>query len=287
MLLSLCGALALSLASCQRLDLSGAPADVKVIPTKGGEMVLIPAGEFQMGSSHKDNEKPVHAVYLDALLMDRSPVTQAQWDRLKEDIGVPEPSHFKGPDRPVEMVSWPIAARYCNARSEDEGLQPCYDLDTGKCDFKKTGYRLPTEAEWEYACRAGSTGDYYFGGDVRQLGEYAWFADNAGKQTHPVGQRKPNAWGLFDMYGNVAQWCNDIYGKDYYAKSPKDNPRGPDAGDKYVLRGGAWTLSAGSIRSSYRTADTPGAADACFARDAVGFRCVRTAPTQGSEVAQK
>jgi formylglycine-generating enzyme required for sulfatase activity len=285
-LLALCGALALLPAACQRLGPSGGPAaDVQVTQTKGGEMVLIPAGEFQMGGNHKDDQNPVHTVHVDAFLMDRAPVTQAQWIRLKEAIGIPEGSHFKGPDRPVEMVSWAGAARYCNARSEDEGLEPCYDVDTAKCDSKKNGYRLPTEAEWEYACRAGAAGDYFFGGDARRLGDYAWYEGNAAKETHPVGQKKPNPWGLFDMYGNVAQWCNDVYAADYYGRSPKDNPRGPDAGDKYVLRGGAWNLKADAIGSPYRRYDTPGTADACFARDAIGFRCVRKAPP--SQIAQK
>ncbi len=187
-------------------------------------MVLIPAGRFKMGSaSGKEDESPLREIEIDAFLMDRYEMTQANYAKLVPING----SHFKGPDRPVEMISWGDAALYCNKRSREEGLDPCYDEDTGACNFAANGYRLPTEAEWEYACRAGTTTDYSFGPDNRQLSQYAWFADNADKQTHPVGQKKPNAWGLYDMYGNVAEWCNDVYEKGYSKDGRTSNPRGP------------------------------------------------------------
>jgi len=269
---------ALWTSACQKVD---APASAgkapQVMTTKSGiEMVLIPAGRFEMGSrTGQADEAPVHEVAIDAFWMDRTEITQAQYGKLV--LG--NPSHFKGPNRPVEQISWADAALFCNKRSRAEGFQPCYDEETAACDYAADGYRLPTEAEWEYACRAGSKTDYCFGSDPRQLKPHAWFEANAAKTTHPVRQTQPNAWGLFDMHGNVAEWCNDVYDKDTYKTSPKANPRGPAEGEKYVLRGGAWNASATACRSAYRVGEDPGFQDACFARDAIGFRCVRRAST--------
>jgi formylglycine-generating enzyme required for sulfatase activity len=247
------------------------------IKTKSGvEMVVIPAGSFDMGSKHgREDERPVRKVWIDSFLMDKYEVTQAEFERLGKKEAMPNPSHFKGADLPVEQVNWPLAAVFCNARSRAEGLDPCYNEDTSECDFTKNGYRLPTEAEWEYACRAGTDSDYSFGNETRHLGDYGWFADNAGKKTHPVGQKKPNPWGLYDMHGNVAEWCHDMYDKIYYKSGPEKNPRGPDKGKDYVLRGGSWKSAGDTLRSAYRLAESPGFSDACLARDAIGFRCVR------------
>jgi formylglycine-generating enzyme required for sulfatase activity len=245
------------------------------IITKGGvEMVLLPTGSFQMGSGRgQDDEKPSHTVTLAAFLMDKYEVTQAEFEKYQ----LPNPSHFKGPKLPVEQVTWAQAAVYCNARSKAEGLTPCYNEDTAECDFQADGYRLPTEAEWEYACKAGNLADTSSGFDSRTLGDFAWFTENSEKKTHPVGEKRPNAWGLYDMQGNVAEWCNDIYDKNYYTNSPADNPRGPKEGKLYVLRGGSWKSAGDACRSSYRLGENPGFSDACLARDAIGFRCVRKA----------
>jgi formylglycine-generating enzyme required for sulfatase activity len=136
-------------------------------------------------------------------------------------------------------------------------------------DTTPKGYelRLPTEAEWEYACRAGSTTDYCYGDDPRELSEYAWFSENSRKSTHPVGQKKPNKWGLYDMHGNVWEWCQDWYGE--YPKEPVTDPKGPKGGSSRVFRGGGWLDSAGYCRSALRNWDGPS-----LQYDNVGFRVV-------------
>jgi len=178
----------------------------------------------------------------------------------------------------VEQVTWAAAARYCNARSKAEELTPCYDLKTWKCDFSANGYRLPTEAEWEYAARAGTTTSYSFGNDAAALGNFAWMKENSGGRPREVGKKLPNPWGLYDIHGNVAEWCDDFYAVDYYQKSPSRNPRGPASGSKRVVRGGSWNSRPSDCRSSYRSLENPAYADVCIGYyDVYGFRCVRNA----------
>jgi formylglycine-generating enzyme required for sulfatase activity len=254
------------------------PSIQSIRTTSGIEMVFIPAGEFLMGSDRGEaDEKPAHQAHVNGFYMDKFDVTQKSYEAL---MGT-NPSKFKGPDKPVERISWLNAVKYCNARSLKEGLKPCYDLDTMACNFDADGYRLPTEAEWEYACRAGSTTEYFFGNDPALLREHAWFKENSGETTNPVGQKRPNAWGLYDMHGNVSQWCNDFYAEDAYRQSGADDPRGPATGEKRVLRGGSWRSEAGQCRSSARSAETPGFADVCFGYETYGFRCVREAAPGG------
>jgi len=258
---------------CRRTENTG--GESKVIQTKSGlEMVVIPAGWFEMGSAKgSPDEAPVHKVWIDSFLMDKCEVVQEQFKKFQ----ISDPSHFKNPNGPLEQINWTDAAIYCNERSRGEGMVPCYDEETWDCNFAANGYRLPTEAEWEYACRAGTNSQYSFGDDARSLKDFAWFAANSSGKTHPVGQRKANPWGLYDMHGNAAEWCNDFYAADYYAQAPQRNPRGPREGKERVLRGGAWNSSAESCRSSYRASD-PSIDDTCLASDAIGFRCVRNAP---------
>lgn len=273
--LLLCLALAACIA-CQKVDRSAPPAappKPPIVTCGGVEMVLLPAGRFVMGrEGGPPEQEPAHEVEVDAFLIDRYEVTQAVYAEMDPVNG----SHFKGPDLPTEMISWGKAALYCNMRSEAEGLQPCYN-EYGECDFEADGYRLPTEAEWEYACRAGSTGDYYFEGGADRLDANAWFRDNAGRKHHPVGQKEPNAFGLYDMAGNVREWCNDWYAVDAYSADPAADPRGPASGEKTVLRGGAFSGSAETCTSWSRYCDEPGFTDACVASDDYGFRCVKRA----------
>ena len=278
-----CCALAFALllvAGCSRTDepppaAPSASAAPQVVTTKTGiEMVLIPAGEFLMGDSGgEDDEKPAHKVQVGAFYIDRDEVTQKAYQEL---MGR-NPSKFVGPERPVERASWLGAIQFCNMRSLKEGFRPCYDPKTLVCDFTADGYRLPTEAEWEYACRAGTTTRYSFGNDAGQLARYAWMKSNAEKATHPVREKGPNPWGLFDMHGNVAEWCNDFYAEGYAGGEAKD-PRGPVGGQERVLRGGSWSSSADACRCSARAGETPGFADVCFGYEAYGFRCVRRGP---------
>ena len=247
-------------------------APQKAADTHGSEMVQIAGGKFTMGDK-EEVDGPLHEVSISAFEMDRNLVTQELYQKV---MGT-NPSRWKGAKNPVEQLRWSDAAKFCNKRSELEGLQPCYDLKTLKCNFDANGYRLPTEAEWEYACRAGTATEYFFGDSPTRLAEYAWFDKNSGGHPRPVGQKQPNPQGLYDMIGNVWEWCNDWYKVDYYQESAKEDPRGPETGQNKVLRGGAWRFSADNCRSGYRYNESPGYSDVCFGYDIYGFRCVKKA----------
>ncbi len=263
-------------AGCKRIDPKPEDGGLSVVKAEEGvEMVLIPGGSFEMGSvrQYEPDETP-HEVYVDPFYLDKYEVTQEEYERV---VGK-NPSRRKGRDNPVDQIRWTDAATYCNARSRLEGLQPAYDPETWRCDFGASGYRLPTEAEWERAARADTKTTYSFGNDPSQLGLHAWFKRNSTRGPHAVAEKEPNPWGLCDMYGNVWEWCNDFYHEDYYRQSPARNPRGPVAGENRVVRGGCWNSKPDMCRSSYRNYEDPGYTDACFGKDIhgfVGFRCAR------------
>jgi formylglycine-generating enzyme required for sulfatase activity len=237
----------------------------------GVAMVLVPGGWFDMGhAGGAADAQPVHRVWVDAFVIDAHEVTQDQFTRLQ----ISDPSLFEGAHLPVERVTWIDAVRFCNERSLAEGLEPCYDEGTLECDFTKNGYRLPTEAEWEYAARAGTATTFAWGDDVRLVSQHAWTKENAGDRTHEAGTRRPNAWGLFDMSGNVAEWVHDFYGAEYYAASPQRNPRGPEDGEYRVIRGGAWDADAPAAAAT-RRAYSASVDDGCVVSATIGFRCVR------------
>jgi formylglycine-generating enzyme required for sulfatase activity len=191
-----------------------------------------------MGSSTSETERnsdegPQHRVRITKpYYVGKYEVTQAQYLLV---MGM-TPGKFKGSDRPVEAVTWNDATEFCRRLVHQTG---------------KT-VRLPTEAEWEYACRAGSTTRFCFDESDGPLGDYAWYISNSGRKTHPVGGKRPNAWGLYDMHGNVWEWCADWYDEGYYANSPRENPSGPTNGDSRVLRGGGWYGNGNNCRTAYR-----------------------------------
>jgi formylglycine-generating enzyme required for sulfatase activity len=217
----------------------------------GMEFVLIPAGTFLMGAAQgAADERPVHQVTINRpFYLGRYPVTQTQWTTVMQT----NPSGFLGEQQPVENVSWEEIQQFLHRLNAKEGGAP---------------YRLPTEAEWEYAARAGSTTAYCFGDDASQLHEYAWYKANAGGKTHPVGQRKPNAWGLYDMHGNVWEWVQDWYGA--YAAEAIGDPQGPSSGASRVRRGGSWSTGAESCRLARRDGMASGRLLA-----SLGFRLLR------------
>lgn len=253
------------------------------------DMVHVAAGEFWMGASESDrdaaeNEKPRRRVKItQAFFLGKTKITQAQY---KEVMGT-NPSAFsaagrfkervKGKDtkdHPVESISWLDAVRFCNRLSERHELPPYYQIDGDRVTVRGgAGYRLPTEAEWEFAARAGSTTTWYFGENPAELAEHAWYLANSGDITHPVALKKPNPHGLHDIYGNVPEWCWDRYDPTYYKRMPLSDPPGSGEGTTRVYRGGAWNVAAPQTRTSSR--DSLGSAYSVLT--IVGMRVARNA----------
>ncbi len=234
---------------------SKAPGSVWVEPETGMEFVYVPGGTFEMGDLFGDghsSEKPVHTVRLDPYYIGKYPVTQGQWKKVTGE----NPSLFKkGDDYPVEMISWDDAKAFIKKR--------------GNMNGGKFRLCLPTEAQWEYAARSGGKRERYSGGD--KVEDVAWYSENSGESTHPVGLKKPNGLGIYDMSGNVMEWCEDIYGEHAYKKHGSGNPIYAGGGFRRVLRGGSWHNGPAYARCSHRYDYSPG-----YRNVYVGFRLART-----------
>jgi len=236
------------------------------------KMIWIPGGTFDMGAEpttydrakrtvagwfgrtvnlpYSANESPVHEVTLDGFWMGETEVTQEQYEAVMGN----NPSRFKAAKNPVEMVNWTDCQEFVKKINEKHpGMK----------------FRLPTEAEWEYACRAGSTGKWCFGDDETALADFAWFRANSYGKTHPVGQKKPNAWGLYDMHGNVFEWCADRYAK--YPDGSLTDPTGPESGQFRLIRGACWVNHPHYCRSAVRYSSPPASRNYY-----IGFRLSRT-----------
>jgi formylglycine-generating enzyme required for sulfatase activity len=253
----------------------------------GIEMVRIRGGTFTMGSSDSaDSEaSPPHQVTLSAFYMGKYEVTQAQYQEV---MGINPSDFISDPAagdiqrrRPVEMVTWYDAVEFCNKLSKREGRTPVYTISgrtpaTGSiiiaevtANWNANGYRLPTDAEWEYACRAGTTTAYNTGNTISN--NTGWYNANSGGKTHEVGKKPPNAWGLYDMHGNVFEWCWNMF--ETYTSNAKTNPTGSEGtapGLHRVIRGGFWGTDEDFMRSANRVRYTPG-----DGRSITGFRIVR------------
>jgi formylglycine-generating enzyme required for sulfatase activity len=275
-------------------------------------MVLIPAGDFVMGDAFAEgssDELPLHTNTVSAFYMDATEVTKAKWDEvhswaIANSYTFDNAGLGKATDHPVHTVNWYDCVKWANARSEMEGLTPCYlaETTTGTvyrtgalapaCDWYANGYRLPTEAEWEKASRGGASGTRFpwTGVDTIQHARANYYASPGGYDTSPtsgyhpaagttsprtmaVGSFAPNGYGLYDMAGNVVEWCWDWYSSTYYGSSPSTDPTGPGSGSYRVLRGGSWYGSASLCRVASRIIYSPGSGTYDL-----GFRLVRAAP---------
>ena len=238
-------------------------------------MMDLPGGKFLMGSPDsddmaRDNEKPQHEVTVPGFRIATTPVTAGLYHDVMKKDDLPEDKALL----PIVNVSWYDAVEFCNALSKREGHRRCYWKLFGRwwCDWRADGYRLPTEAEWEYACRAGTKTRYSFGNDPARLGAYAWFSKNS-RGPQPVSTKPPNHWGLYDMHGNVWEWCWNYY--ESYTSQSLQNPHGPKKSEdgRRVLRGGSFVNSPVVLRSALRVDFRP-----VLRFDLDGFRCVRVPP---------
>ena len=248
----------------------------------------IPPGKFYMGSHDSDeyirnNERPQHRVTLtQSFLVGGYPVTQKSFQRV---MGYNPSISNDDPTCPVDNVTWFTALEFCNKLSEEDGLPPYYEISNSRRRASGSienadvtvlggeGYRLLTEAEWEYTCRAGSITPWCCGDLALEVANYAWYFDNSPNGTQPAGLKKPNAWGLYDMHGNVMEWCFDWYNELYYQQCGEvENPTGPEMGTARVIRGGSWQFGPEAARSAYRNSSNPENSS-----NMIGFRVARNA----------
>lgn len=278
--------------------------EVEVVLTISG-MIFVQGGTFEMGDHFNEggsDELPLHNVTLDECFIGEHEVTNTEYIEFLNDFGVSSNGSYNGTELidmddsdcaidhngsfyfggssyaasaecPVIEVTWYGAAAYCNWKSQQDGFTECYNLSDWSCDFNANGYRLPTEAEWEYAARGGENWEdnYKYSGTTDDLGDYAWYSSNSSSQTHEVGTKLPNQLNIYDMSGNVWEWCNDWYDSSYYSSSPATNPTGPASGSNRVLRGGGWGYGAGYCRVANRNDNNP--TNSLSYR---GFRILRT-----------
>ncbi len=268
---------AVSRSASSSLSPSPSPSPASLTNSLGMTLRLIPAGEFMMGSRDEDteaekDEKPAHSVKISGFYMGIHEVTQVQYEAL---IGI-NPSYCSATgggktqlagrpsdQHPVEYVTWLDAVRFCNGLSERDGFLPFYEINGETVENveipnrKGPGYRLPTEAEWEYACRAGKDTKYSFGNEPTLLSDYGWFDQNSMRMSHPVGEKKANAFGLYDMHGNVFERCMDLYDDSYYKRSPTEDPLKSAGSGGRVIRGGSWLREPRWSRSAERADCSP------------------------------
>ena len=239
----------------------------KKVTIEGINVIQIPAGSFVMGNDYEydpalpptvnryyPDEQPIHKVTLKAFQMGETPITQGQFKKIMgENLSI-----FKGDDLPITNVSADEAEQFCNKLSAAAGYEPCYAERSREFDSTKNGFRLPTEAEWEYACRAGTTTRFYNGNTEKDLDCAGWYLGNSGGKTHPVAQKEPNPWGLYDMHGNVFEFCNDqwnpslSYGKYLVEGEGNTNPVFYCYIDHRMTRGGDWFSQPCNCRSAVR-----------------------------------
>jgi formylglycine-generating enzyme len=228
-------------------------------------LTYVEGGTYEMGSNDWDWTKPIHTVTVDSFYIGTYEVTQDIYEQVMGN----NPSKWEGSRLPVEQVTWHDAIAFANALSRRDGLEEVYTINGQNvtCDWTKQGYRLPTEAEWEYAARGGQESQGYTYAGSNTVGDVAWYRDNSSSKTHEVGGKKANELDLYDMSGNVWEWCWDWYGG--YSAGAQTNPTGPSSGSGRVFRGGSWFHYATHVRSANRFYNTP--SDRYYA---IGFRLV-------------